>query len=193
MSLRPRNPAFLQDFVKEFPVLCRVYIFCGSSEDLNSHFDQCFCQLDRCLPAELNDCSVRFLDIHDVLHVFRCQRLKIQLVGDVKVRTHGFRVVVDDDRLVSLFCKCPGAVYGAEIKFNTLSDSDRPRSQYEDFLLSFRTDSLIFTAVHRIIIRRSRREFSRTRVNHLKDRHNIICFSHRLDVIRRFPVSFAIT
>ena len=41
-----------------------------------------------------------------------------------------------------------------------------------------------------IIIRRSRREFSRTRVNHLKDRHNIICFSHRLDVIRRFSRQF---
>ena len=63
----------------------RVYILCGCSEDRHTHLHQSLGQLDRCLSAKLHNCSVRMLQIHDALHILRGQRLKIQLVCDIKI------------------------------------------------------------------------------------------------------------
>ena len=125
----------LKDLIKEFSVFCFIYILCGSSKDRNSHLHQSFCQLDRCLSTELDNCSVRLLNINDTLYIFRCQRLKIQLISNIKVCTYCLRVVIYDDRLISFFCKCPCTVYRTEVKLDSLSDTDRTGSKDKNFLL----------------------------------------------------------
>ena len=65
------------------------------------------------------------LQIHDALYILRRQRLKIQLICNIKICTYRLRVIVDDDRLISLFCKGPGTVHRTEIKLDPLADADR--------------------------------------------------------------------
>ena len=72
-----RNPGFLQNLVKKLSVLGSVHILSLRSQNGHSHLHQALCQLDRRLSAELHDRSVRFLHIHDILHILRCQRLEI--------------------------------------------------------------------------------------------------------------------
>ena len=124
MASRSRDTALLQDGVKAFSILSRVYILSRCSKDRNAHFHQGFCELDGCLSAKLNHCSVWLFNINNALHIFRCQRLKIQLIRNIKVRTYGFRVIVDNDGLIAFFAECPGAVYGTEVELDSLSDTD---------------------------------------------------------------------
>ena len=124
VSLRSRNLTFLQNLIEQLTVLRSIYILCGCSEDLDTHLHQCFCELDRGLSTELHNCSVRFLNIYDVFHILRCQRLEIQFICNVKVGADCFRVIIYDNCLIPFFFKCPGTVYGTEIEFNTLSDTD---------------------------------------------------------------------
>ena len=159
--------ALLQDLVKQLSVLSRVHIFRGSSEDLHTHLDQRFRELDRRLSAELHDCSVRFLNIYHILHILGSQRLKIQLVRNIKVRTYGLRVIVDDNRLISLFRKCPGTVYGTEVELDTLSDADRAGAQDKHFFLITSAVRLILSAVYGIVIRSRGSELSGAGIYHL--------------------------
>lgn len=118
------DAALLQDGVKALSVLSRIYILGRCSQDRNAHFHQRFCELDSRLAAELNYCSVWLFDINNALHILRCQRLKIQLICNIKVRTYSLRVIVDNDGLIAFFAECPGAVYGTEVKLDSLSDTD---------------------------------------------------------------------
>ena len=124
LPFRAWNPALLQYPVKKLPVLRRVHILRRGSEYGYSHLCQRLRQLDCRLPAELHDCPVRLFQLHDALHILRGQRLKIKLVSNVKIRADRFRIVVYNDCLISLFLKCPGAVHGAKVELNSLSDSD---------------------------------------------------------------------
>ena len=135
VSLWSRDLALLKDLVKELTVLCCVYVLSRCSKNLHAHLCKCFCQFNRCLSTELYNCSIRFLDIYYILNIFRCQRLEIQFVCDIEVCTYCFRVVVDDNCLIAFFCKCPCTVYGTEVKLDTLTDTDRAGTKYQDFLL----------------------------------------------------------
>ena len=84
MSCGPWNIALLQDGVKAFSILSRVYILSRCSKDRNAHFHQGFCELDGCLSAKLNHCSVWLFNIYNALYIFRCQRLEIQFICNIK-------------------------------------------------------------------------------------------------------------
>ena len=137
MSLRTRDFTLLQDLIEQLTVLCGIYVLCRCSKDRHTHFQECFGQLDRGLAAELYNGSVRMLDVDDIFYIFRCQRLEIQFICDIEVGADGLRVVVDDDGLIALFLECPGTMYGAEVKLDTLSDTDRPEPRTRTFFLSF--------------------------------------------------------
>ena len=134
-ACRTRDLALFQDLIEELPVLRLVHVLRGCTEDRHAHLHQGFGQLDGRLSAELHHCAVRFLNVHDALHIFRCEGLEIQLVRDIKVRTYGFRIVVDDDRLVSFFSKCPCTVHGTEVKLDALADPDRAEPRTRTFFL----------------------------------------------------------
>ena len=77
LSCRSRNLALLQNLIKQFSVLCRIYILCRCSQNRHAHFHQRFCQLNGCLTSKLNNSAIRLLNINDALHILCCQRLKI--------------------------------------------------------------------------------------------------------------------
>ena len=99
---RSWNAAFFQNLVKQLTILCCVYILSTRSQNGNTHLQQCFCQLYRSLTAKLYNRSIRFLQIHNRLHIFRCQRLKIQLIRNIEVCTYCLRIIIYNNRLIPL-------------------------------------------------------------------------------------------
>ena len=190
MSLRSRDLTFLKDGIKELSILCSIYVLSRCSEDLNAHLDQCLCKLDSCLSTELNNSSVRFLDIYNILNIFRCQRLKIQLICNIEVCTYCLRVIVDDDRLISFFRKCPCTVYRAEVELDTLTDTDRAGTKYQDLFLIFCFYSFILClliAVYRIVIWCRCRKLCCTGINHL------VCCTDAVLFTQVFDLSFCLS
>ena len=125
MTLWSWDLAFFKDLIEQLPILCSIYILCRSSQDLHTHFGKGFCQLNGCLTAKLYHSSIRFFNVYHILHIFRSQRFKIQLICNIKVCTYCFRIVIYNDGLIAFFCKCPGTMYRAEVKLNTLANTDR--------------------------------------------------------------------
>ena len=125
MTLWSWDLAFFKDLIEQLPILCSIYILRRSSQDLHTHFGKGFCQLNGCLTAKLYHSSIRFFNVYHILHIFRSQRFKIQLICNIKVCTYCFRIVIYNDGLIAFFCKCPGTMYRAEVKLNTLANTDR--------------------------------------------------------------------
>ncbi len=98
---RARDLRLFEDPVKQLPVLRGVDVLRLRPEDRHTHLHQALCELDRRLSAKLHHRPVRLLDVDDVLHVLRRERLKVELVRNIKVRAHRLGIVVDDDRLVA--------------------------------------------------------------------------------------------
>ena len=128
------NLALLKDLIKNLTVLGSIHILCIGSENRNPHLRQAHRQLNGCLSAELHDRIIRMLDVYDVLHILRRQRLKVQLVRDVKVSGDRLRIVIDDNGLIPFAGKGPGCMHGAVIKFNTLADTNRSGAQNQNLL-----------------------------------------------------------
>ena len=105
-----RNMSLLQNLIKKFTIFCGIDILCLGSKNRNSHLHKRLCQFDRCLSTELYHSSVRFLNIYDGLDILCSQRLKIQLVCNIKVGGNGLRVVVDNDGLPAFLGKRPCTV-----------------------------------------------------------------------------------
>ena len=190
MSLWSWNPTLLQNLIKQLSVLCSIYVLCRSTQDFYSHLHKRFCKLNGCLSAELYYCAVRFFHIYHIFHIFWCQRLKIQLIRNIKVCTYCFRIIVDDDRLVSFFCKCPCTVYRAEVELDTLTDTDRTGTKHKDFLFAGIGNSLVFCffiSVYGIIVRCFCRKLCRAGIYHF-----IGCFNAKFfSKLFYFPFCFS--
>ena len=185
VSLGSGDLTLLKDAVEELSVLCRVHILSGCSHDLNAHLHKGFCQLNGGLSSELHHSAVRFFDIDDILHVFRGKRLEVQLIRYVEVCTYRLRVIVDDDRFISFFSEGPGTVYGAEVKLNTLADTDGSGTKHEDFLpvlCARRFILCIRSSVNRVIIRCGCGKLGGAGVDHLIGGLNLVSGSQRLDL-----------
>ena len=180
---RSGDLALLKNLIKELSVLRCVHVLGTCAEDRHAHLHQALCQFDRGLSAELNDRAVRLLQIHDILHILRCQRLEIQLIRDIKVRADRLRIVVYDDRFVACLCKCPGRMDGTVVKFDSLSDTDRSGTEYKHLLLSAGAHCLILTAEAGIIVRRLCVELCRTCIHDLKCCRDPVVIAHFLDFI----------
>ena len=131
-SGRTRNFTLLKDFIKTFSVLGRIHIVRTCTENRHTHFHDGFRQLDGCLTAELNDGAVRFFQTDNIFHILRRQRFKIKLICNIEIRTYRFRIVIDDDRLITCVSQRPHTVYGTIIELDTLADPDRSGTKDND-------------------------------------------------------------
>ena len=173
-----RNMSLLQNLIKKLTILCGIDILCLGSKNRNSHLHKRLCQFDRCLSTELYNSSVRFLNIYDGLDILCGQRLKIQLVCNIKVGGNGLRIVVDNDSLPAFLCKCPGTVYGTEIKLDTLTDTDRTGTKNQNLFLRCGLCSLVLTSVNTVVIRCLCGELCGTGIHHLICCNDTVCITH---------------
>ena len=178
-----RNIRLLQDFIKKFTVFGCINILCFCTKNRHTHLHQAFRQLDRSLSTELYNCSIRFLDVYNILNIFRCQWFEIQLVCNVKVSGNRLRIVINNNGFISGFGKCPCTMNRTEIELDTLSDTDRTRSKYQHFFLLCCSICLIFTVKTGIIIWCACRKLSSTSINHLERSCDTVLITHIFDVV----------
>ena len=88
-------------------------------------------QLERRLPAELDNDPIRLFAPHDAQHIFQRQRLKIQLVGGVIIRADGLGVTVHHNGFKAVLFERKGRVYAAIVELNALANPIRPTPQNE--------------------------------------------------------------
>ncbi len=176
-----RNAGLPKDLIEPLPVFRSIYIRGGGAENRDSHLHQRLCELDGRLTAELHDSSIRMLDVYNVFHIFRCKRLKIELVRDIEVSGNGLRVVVDDDGFIAFLFKRPGGVDRTEIKLNSLADSDWSGTEYENLLSVSAGNRLILTAVNGVEVRSLRGKFRGAGINHFVCGGNSRLFAHLLN------------
>ena len=183
---RSRNPGLLQNPVKELSVLGRIHVLGLCSENGNSHLHQALGELDRGLPAKLHHCPVRLFQPHNALHVLGCQRLEIQLVRNVKVRTHSFRVIIDNNSLISRFCKCPGCVNRAIVKLDSLSDPNGAGAKNQHLFWRIGLYRLILASVYGIVIGSVCLKFRSAGIHHLVGGHDPIVIAELLNLLLAF-------
>ncbi|MNV63994.1 hypothetical protein D3C71_1566180 [compost metagenome] len=92
-------------------------------------------EIDRRLPAELNDNADRLLLLDDVHDVLEEERLEIQAVRSIEVCRYGLRVIVDDNRFIARFLDRPDRMYGGVVELDALADTDRAGAEHNYLLL----------------------------------------------------------
>ncbi len=181
-----RNLRFLQNLVKQLSVFRGIHILCPGAKDRHAHLHQAFRQFDSCLSAKLYDRTVRFFNIDNILHIFRRKRFKIELIRNVKVCADRFGIVINYDRLIPFFGKCPCRMNGTIVKFDSLSDTDRAGTEHEYLFLGMRLFYFRLGTEHGIVIRRAGRKLGRTGVYHFESRCDAVLITHLLNLILRF-------
>ena len=94
------------------------------------------CQLDSGLSAELNNNAVRLFCLDDGFNILLGKRIEVKSVASIEVCGYSFRVIVADNSLVAQLLERPYAVNGAVVELDTLTDSDRTRTENNDLLLA---------------------------------------------------------
>ncbi len=150
MALRTLDAGTFQQRVKTFPVLGHIDGVGGGSQNRYLILRQSLGQLDGGLPAERHHHADRLFDVDDIHHVLGGQGLKVQPVCCVEVRGDRFRVVIDDDDLVSQLLQRKHAVNAGIVELDALADSNGTGAQHHYGLLfpviPDKFQSLILTA-----------------------------------------------
>src|SRR5881394_1525066 len=84
------------------------------------------------LAAQLDDHTLGTLPAHDLQYVLERQRLEVQLVRDVEVRRHRFRVRVDHDGLEAQLTKRQAGPDKAIVELDALADAIGTAAQDHD-------------------------------------------------------------
>src|SRR6185503_11211057 len=130
--VRLRNAEFIQQSPEAFAIFSEVYRIRRRSDDFDTGFMQAHREVQRCLPAKLDDDAVRLFDIDDVHHVFEREWLKIESIRSVVIGRDGFGIAVDHDGLEPRFVKRERSVTTAVIKFDSLPDAIRTGAKDHD-------------------------------------------------------------
>jgi hypothetical protein len=147
-------------------------------------------EVERGLPAELDDHAhegaVPLLDVEDLEHVLRGQRLEVQAVGGVIVGRHRFRVAVDHDRLIARIRERETRMAATIIELDPLPDPVRAATEDDDLAPVSRLALALGLAearrfVSRIHVRRLGVEFRRASVDPLEHRTHAQTMPQRAD------------
>ena len=91
-------------------------------------------EIQRRLPAELDDDAVRLFDVVDIENLFERERLEVQAIAGVVVGRNGLRIAVDHDRLMIELLQREGGVAAAVVELDALADAVRAAAQDHDLL-----------------------------------------------------------
>ena len=159
---RLRNFQFIQQFSKTLAVFGQINGFRRGPNDGHAGGFQRQCQIQRGLPAELDNhadlSAARCLVFVHRQHVFQSEWLEVEAVAGVVVSGNRFRIAVDHDGFVAIFLQRKSSVAAAIIELDSLPDAVGPAAQNNDLLLRGGR-SFVFFFVSGIEIRRVTLEF----------------------------------
>src|SRR5690606_34136510 len=130
------NPELPKGLFELVPVFRAVEVFKRRAEDIYAACLKGIRQVDGRLSAKLYDDALWLLEIDDRHDIFDRKRLKVELVGNGEVGRYRFRIVVDDDRLVTGFLDGPDRVDRGIVELDALPDADRTGAKDNDAFLA---------------------------------------------------------
>ena len=133
-------------------------------------------QLQRGLPAVLDDHTLGFFFRHDGQHVFQRNRLEVQAIGGIVIGGHGFRVTVDHDGFITVVLHGKRRVHTAVIELDTLTDPVGATTDDHD-LVTVGGIGLTLFIVAGVHVGRIRGEFCRAGIHPLVDRQHTQLFT----------------
>ena len=142
-------------------------------------------QIQRRLATKLHNHSFRFLDVDDVHHVFKRQRLEVETIGSVVIRRDCFRIAVDHDRFEARIAQRKRGMAAAIVKLDSLPDAIRAGTEDHD-LAAICGRRFAFSFVRRIEIRRERFKLGAASVHAFVNRNDAQCFSLGANFVFRF-------
>ena len=123
-----------QQLLEAFPVLGQVDAVRRRADDGDAGPLQRQRELQRRLPAELDDDPVGALLRGDVEHVFQRQRFEVELVRGVVVGAHGLRIAVDHQGLEAVLLQGERRVHAAIVELDALADAVGAAAEDHDLL-----------------------------------------------------------
>ncbi len=177
----------IDNLLKALPVFGPVDGVGRCSQDRRPGGLQAPGQVERGLPAELDDDAHGLFRFQDVQHIFQGHGLEKELVRGVIVGAHRFRVGIDHDALVPLFPQGKGGMHAAVVEFDALADPVRAAAQDDDFAFC-RGSGLVLGFVGGIVVGRVGLEFGGAGIHELVDRQDVPVKTPFADsVLRCFP------
>ena len=154
------------------PVLCCLDAFRLRPKDRHARGFQSAGQIQRRLPAELNEHSLRFFLIVNVEDVFKSERLKIKFVARVVIGGNRFWIRIHHNRFESELAQSEGGVNAAIIEFNALADAVRAAAEDHDFPL-VAVAPFVLIAIGGVVVGRVSFEFRRAGIDQAIGRNYI--------------------
>src|SRR5215216_6169591 len=128
-------------------------------------------EVERSLPAKLNNDSDWLLTVNHIQYMFQCERLEIQAVGGVVIGGDRLRIAVIHDGFISHLGQRKGRLTTTVIEFDPLTDTIGSAAQDQN-LLPVCWARFILQFVGAIEVRSLRFEFRRTGVHALEGWEN---------------------
>src|SRR5581483_1563897 len=154
-----------QETGEPLAILCEVDRLVRRAEDAVAGLFDRVRQLERRLPAELDDDALGLLALADREHRLRVERLEVQAVRRVVVRRDRLRVAVHHHGLVAELTEGRDGVHAAVVELDALPDPVRPRAEDDDAGLRAGGPGLLRLAPGRIEVVRGRLDLARARVD----------------------------
>ncbi len=131
------------------------------------------CEIERGLPAELNDHPERLLRLENVQDILARERFEVELIGRVVVGGNGFRIGVDHDRFDVFLPQREGRVNTAVVEFDALADAVGAATQ-DHHLGTVGGPGFVFRFVGGIVIGSVGFKFGRTGIHQFVDRFDAV-------------------
>ena len=140
------NLQIFQQFSKQLAVFRQVNVAWIGPNNRQTEMLQRHGQVQRRLPTELHNQSVRLLDDVDIQNLFLRQRLKIQPVAGVVIRRDCLRIAVHHDGFIAEVLQRERGVATAVVELNSLPNTVRPAAQ-NHHLLAIAWGGLVFRLI----------------------------------------------
>ena len=151
---------------------------------------QAACQLQRRLPAVLNNHTGRFFDTHDFQHIFQCHRFEVEAVRSVIISGNRFRVAVDHDGFIAVFTQRHRRMHTAVVKLNALADTVWSAAEHHNFRFVVVRLCLALFLIRRVEVRGVCRKFRGTGIHAFVNRPQLIAVTQFADFSFRHTDQF---
>ena len=168
-SLRFRNVQLFQQLFKDSAILRTVDGFAVRPDHFYAARGKRLGKVDCGLSSQRCNNPLRLLQPDNVHNILHGQRLKVQLVRGRIIRGDRFRIVVDDNRLVSGLPDGLNGMYRGIIELHALPDADGTRAEHDDLFFLRMCGGLVFLRVSGIVVRNVSVKFRCAGVNRFID------------------------
>ncbi len=135
-------------------------------------------EVERSLPAKLNDDTHWLLPVHHVEHVLQRKRFEVQPVSGIVIGRDRFRVAVEHDCLETHFGKRKSCLAAAVVKLDALANAVGTAAQDKD-LGPVGGTGFVIHLISRVEVRSLRFELGCTGIHPLKGGQDIERFTER--------------